>query len=46
MKKIQINLTNRNGSNASITDVDPETKSISITQTLIDFGRGAELFKK
>ena len=29
-------LTNRNGSNASITDVEPETQSISITQTLID----------
>ena len=38
-------LTNRNGSNASITDVEPETQSISITQTLIDFGRGAELAK-
>ena len=38
-------LTNRNGSNASITDVDPEVRSIKITQTLIDFGRGAELAK-
>jgi outer membrane protein len=38
-------LTNRNGSNASITDVDPTVKSITITQTLIDFGRGAELAK-
>ena len=38
-------LTNRNGSNASITDVDPEVRSIIITQTLIDFGRGAELAK-
>jgi outer membrane protein len=38
-------LTNRDGSNATITDVDPTTKSIVITQTLIDFGRGAE-FKK
>ena len=38
-------LTNRNGSNASITDVDPEVRSITITQTLIDFGRGAELAK-
>ena len=31
--------------NASITDVDPTVKSITITQTLIDFGRGAELSK-
>ena len=38
-------LTNRNGSNATITDVDPEVRSITITQTLIDFGRGAELAK-
>ena len=38
-------LTNRDGSNATITDVDPETKSIIVTQTLIDFGRGAELSK-
>ena len=38
-------LTNRDGSNANITDVDPETKSIKVTQTLIDFGRGAELSK-
>ena len=38
-------LTNRNGSNASITDVDPTVKSITVTQTLIDFGRGAELAK-
>ena len=38
-------LTNRDGSNAAITDVNPSTKSIVITQTLIDFGRGAE-FKK
>ena len=33
-------LTNQNGTNASITDVDPSTQSITITQTLIDFGRG------
>ena len=45
MKKIQINLTNRNGSDASITDVDPEVRTITITQTLFDFGRGAELAK-
>ena len=38
-------LTNRNGSNASITDVDPLVQSITITQTLIDFGRGAEYAK-
>ena len=38
-------LTNRNGSNASITDVDPEVRSVTITQTLIDFGRGAEYAK-
>ena len=38
-------LTNRDGSNASITDVDPSVQSITITQTLIDFGRGAELKK-
>ena len=38
-------LTNRDGTNASFTDVDPTTKSITVTQTLIDFGRGAELSK-
>ena len=38
-------LTNRSGANATITDVDPTVKSITITQTLIDFGRGAELAK-
>ena len=38
-------LTNRNGSNATITDVDPTVQSITITQTLIDFGRSAELKK-
>ena len=38
-------LTNQNGSNATITDVDPEVQSITITQTLIDFGRGAEYAK-
>ncbi len=38
-------LTNRNGSKASITNVDPTVKSITIEQTLIDFGRGAELAK-
>ena len=38
-------LTNRDGSKATITDVDPKVKSITVTQTLIDFGRGAELSK-
>ena len=38
-------LTNRDGSNATITDVDPKVKSITVTQTLIDFGRAAELSK-
>jgi len=38
-------LTNRDGSNATISDVEPSTKSITVTQTLIDFGRGAELAK-
>ena len=38
-------LTNRDGSNASVTNVDPTVTSITIEQTLIDFGRGAELAK-
>ena len=38
-------LTNQSGGNASIDDVDPSTQSITITQTLVDFGRGAELAK-
>ena len=38
-------LTNRNGTDAAITNVDPTNQSITITQTLIDFGRGAELAK-
>ena len=38
-------LTNRNGSDASFTDVEPKIRSITITQTLIDFGRGAEYAK-
>ena len=38
-------LTNRDGSDASFTDVEPESRSITVTQTLIDFGRGAELAK-
>jgi len=38
-------LTNQSGGDASINDVDPFNRSISISQTLIDFGRGAELSK-
>ncbi len=38
-------LTNQDGSSASISDVDPEVRSINVTQTLIDFGRGAKLAK-
>ena len=38
-------LTNQNGTNATISDVDPTVQSLTITQTLIDFGRGAELSK-
>ena len=38
-------LTNRDGSSASITDVNPSTQSITITQTLIDFGRVADIKK-
>ena len=38
-------LTNQNGSDASIDDVNPSTQSVTITQTLFDFGRGAELAK-
>jgi outer membrane protein len=38
-------LTNRDGTNATISDVEPSNQTISITQTLIDFGRGAELEK-
>ena len=33
-------LTNRDGSDATITDVDPEVKSITITQTLLDLVEG------
>ena len=36
------NLTNQTGADASITDVDPQTTSITIEQTLIDLGRDAE----
>ncbi len=38
-------LTNQNGTDALISDVDPTVQSLTITQTLIDFGRGAELSK-
>ena len=38
-------LTNQDGSNASINDVNPLSKSIKIDQTLIDFGRSAD-YKK
>jgi outer membrane protein len=38
-------ITNQSGGNASIDDVDPSTQSVTITQTLVDFGRGAELAK-
>ena len=38
-------LTNQSGGNATINDIDPLSKSILIEQTLIDFGRGAQLSK-
>ena len=38
-------LTNRDGSDAAKADVNPTVETITITQTLIDFGRGAELAK-
>ena len=38
-------LTNQTGGDATITDVDPQSTSITIEQTLIDFGRGAEYEK-
>ena len=38
-------LTNQSGGDASINDVNPSTKTISVSQTLIDFGRGAEFSK-
>jgi outer membrane protein len=38
-------LTNQDGSEASITNVNPTVKSITVTQTLIDLGRWAELAK-
>ena len=38
-------LTNQNGTDATISDVAPTVQSLTITQTLVDFGRGAELSK-
>ena len=35
-------LTNQSGGDATVNDVDPVVKSITIAQTLVDFGRGAE----
>lgn len=39
-------LTNQSGGDATISDTDPTTKSLTITQTLVDFGRGADYEKK
>ena len=36
------NEPNQSGGDASITDVDPLSTSVTIEQTLIDFGRAAE----
>ena len=38
-------LTNRAGAEQSVSDVDPSTQSIKIEQTLIDFGRNADVQK-
>ncbi|MDC0616039.1 TolC family protein [Candidatus Pelagibacter sp.] len=38
-------LTNRGGTEQSVKDVDPATQSIKIEQTLIDFGRNADVKK-
>jgi len=35
-------LTNQSGGDATITNVDPQSTSITIEQTLVDFGRSAE----
>ena len=35
-------LTNQSGGDATITNVDPQSTSITIEQTLVDFGRNAE----
>jgi outer membrane protein len=39
-------LTNRAGAEVLVNDVDPSTQSIKIEQTLIDFGRSADVKKK
>ena len=39
-------LTNQSGGDAAISDTDPTTRSLTITQTLVDFGRGADYEKK
>ena len=38
-------LTNRSGTEQSVKDVDPSNQSIKIEQTLIDFGRSADVKK-
>jgi len=38
-------LTNRAGTEQSVNDVDPSTHSIKIEQTLVDFGRNADVKK-
>jgi len=38
-------LTNRDGTNATITDVDPFTTSIKLEQTILDYGRDLTLQK-
>ena len=38
-------LTNQGGTDATINDVDPKNATIKLEQTLIDFGRNAELNK-
>jgi len=38
-------LTNRSGVEQSVNDVDPSTQSIKIEQTLVDFGRNADIQK-
>ena len=38
-------LTNRTGVEQSVNDVDPATQSIKIEQTLVDFGRNADVQK-
>jgi len=38
-------LTDRDGAEKSVNDVDPATQSIKIEQTLIDFGRNADVQK-